>query len=61
MTRLTPFRFGLAAGIDAPLLGSLHAFELPLSLKIGLELGEDAWHVEKCLAGDGGRIDRLLR
>jgi hypothetical protein len=50
----------LAALVDAARLGSADALELALTTEIDFEFGKDAEHVEKCLAGGGACVDRLL-
>src|SRR5262249_9767953 len=50
----------LAALVDAGGLGFGDAFELAFFAQVGLELGKDAEHVEKALAGRGRGIDWLL-
>jgi hypothetical protein len=48
------------AGVDPALLRGLDAVELALPAETGLELGEDAQHVEEALTRRAARVDRLF-
>lgn len=51
----------LAPPVDALGLGLGDPFHLPLAAKVGLELGEDAEHVEEGFARRRRGVDRLFR
>ena len=51
---------GWAAAIGAALLRRGDPLGLALAAQVGLELGEDAEHVEECLAGRGRGVHGLL-
>src|SRR5262249_18409545 len=50
----------LAAPVDARCLRFGDALELTFTTQVGLELGEDAQHVEEALACGGTCVDRLF-